>query len=311
MRHGNRRAVIGGAVLVVVALATVGVTMLGPGRAPAPGPETGVGLVDVVSSTRGALSVAVTGEESGGRPFDPGGQAESVIGDDGRTWLRDRTTEYPNAAIGRLDFRQRGASYWCTATLIDADTALTAGHCVHEGGSAAADGWSTRVRFSPGIHGNTAPFGSCGATELLTVGAWYRTGSEYQDLGLVQLDCEVGATVGWFGYRAVPGARGLLGVGVQVRGYPGDMVWGSLWTMADRIRVSQARMVFYQADTYGGQSGAPVFNGRGCNGVTGPCILAVHAYGVHGSGPHGENNHGPRLTAERVGLIAALAGEGN
>jgi len=332
-----RRSTKAALVVLGIGVATAGVT-LAPGPGPdAPEADPPVAAEDpaptatIVSSTRGTVAVTVESTPIGGRPHDPGGQsevasdrtrpapagaeaapaategaAESVIGSDGRVWLRDRTTVYPNAAIGRLDFRQSGGSYWCTGTLIDADTVLTAGHCVHDG-LTGADGWSTSLRFTPGAEGNRAPFGSCRSRELLTLPGWYEEGREYQDLGLVQLDCTVGETVGWYGYRAAEGRRGLAGVRVHVRGYPGDKVWSSLWTMADRVRVSQQAMAFYAADTYGGQSGSPVFNFKACNGAVGPCIVAVHAYGAHPGGAHANLNHGPRLTTERTALITALA----
>lgn len=323
-------------VLLGVGLATAGVTTVPQPEPPAreggppvvaedPGPTAAV-----YSSTRGSVAVTIEATTGGGQPFDPGGQAaaaarlgeqspvgageaaptaagaESVIGADGRTWLRGRTAAYPNAAIGRIDFRQAGRSYWCTGTLIDADTVLTAGHCVHDG-LTGASGWSSQVKFTPGAESNQAPFGSCRSQELLTVPGWYEDGSEYQDLGLIQLDCSIGDTVGWFGYRTAPGAQGLANVPVHIRGYPGDKVWSSLWTMRDRVRVSQSLMAFYAADTYGGQSGSPVFNFRQCNGVRGPCVLAVHAYGTHPGGPHAGLNHGPRLDEARLALVATLA----
>jgi len=333
-----RRSTKAALVVLGVGVATAGLT-----AAPGPGPSTREATppvvvedpaptASIVSSTRGTIAVTVESTAGGGRPHDPGGQAEaatertvpvpagteagpsaateggaeSVIGLDGRVWLRDRTTVYPNAAIGRVDFRQAGRNYWCTGTLIDADTVLTAGHCVHDG-LTGADGWSTSVEFTPGAEGNRAPFGSCRSRELLTLPGWYEQGREYQDLALIQLDCHVGDTVGWYGYRAAEGVRGLAGVRVHVRGYPGDKVWSSLWTMTDRVRASQREMAFYAADTYGGQSGSPVFNFKACNGAVGACIVAVHAYGTHPGGAHAGLNHGPRLTVERTALIATLA----
>jgi V8-like Glu-specific endopeptidase len=330
-----RRSGTAAIAIVAVGLAMIGVTR--PRGEDAEPPvvveDPGPGWAALRSSTRGVVYLELDLEAVGGQPFDPGdlsgavtqGEqssveaeesqplgAESVIGDDGRIWLRHRTATYPNAAIGRVDLRQHGISYWCTGTLIDADTVLTAGHCVHDGFTTGGDGWSTNVRFTPGAEGNQAPFGECGARELFTLPGWYETGSEYQDLGLIQLDCTVGDTVGWFGYRAEAHLRKMP---VNVRGYPGDKVWSSLWTMRDRVRVAQPQMAFYQADTYGGQSGSPVFNVRPCNGLAGPCILAVHAYGVHAgpaygvhAGPaHAHNNHGPRLSQARVALISAAA----
>jgi len=327
--------VAAGVLLVLVAAATAGVTSAPEG----PESDTPVVVEDPVpqiavrSSTRGQVTLDLAGDEgAGGQPYNPGGQAESsallterqpvptesapatgeastesVLGRDGRIWLRDRTTQYPNSAIGRVDYRQGGRNYWCTGSLVDADTVLTAGHCVHDG-YGTEEGWSTRIEFIPGAQGNTAPFGSCGAVELLTLPGWYTNGAEYQDVGLIQLDCTIGETTGWFGYRYARGATGLRNVPVHLRGYPGDKVWSSLWTMRDRVRVSQARMAFYAADTYGGQSGSPVFNFRQCNGVRGPCILAVHAYGVHPSRVHAVYNHGPRLDQRRVEMVEALAG---
>ena len=328
------------------ALVLVGTALVMAGVTTDPDPDTGrpalesgppvvaqdpVPAAAVHSSTRGSVAVSVEASPGGGRPFDPGGQAaaaarlgarspvaageamptavpgsaESVIGADGRTRLRGRTVAYPNSAIGRIDFRQGGRTYWCTGTLIDADTVLTAGHCVHDG-LTGADGWSRQVTFIPGAEGDLAPFGSCRSRELLTLPGWYGGGSEYQDLGLVQLDCSIGNTVGWFGYRTAPGPKGLADVPVHVRGYPADKAWSSLWNMRDRIRVSQRLMAFYAADTYGGQSGSPVFNFRLCNGTRGPCVLAVHAYGVHPGGPHAGLNHGPRLDEARSALVATL-----
>jgi glutamyl endopeptidase len=333
MRRSRKVVLV--AAVVGIGVATAGVT-LPRSEQPAPpvAAEDPVPTFEVRSSTRGAVSIALPeagAEVLGGQPFNPGTQAEaarglaeaaptpasvtvpqvgtqSVIGRDDRVWLRGRTGVYPNSAIGRIDFRQDGRTYWCTGTLIDADTVLTAGHCVHDG-YGEDTGWSTRVKFLPGVEGNTAPFGTCGARELLTLPAWYEDGAEYQDLGVIQLNCSIGDVVGWFGYRAVPGRTALRRYPIHLRGYPGDKIWGSLWTVRDRVAVSQARMVFYTADSYGGQSGSPLFNFRQCNGVRGPCILAVHSYMTHGRGPHRTYNHGPRLDETRVALLGALSAQ--
>jgi glutamyl endopeptidase len=301
-----RRQVKAAVAIVAAAVAMAGVTISPPGGAP--DPQEVLPSVRVISSTRGDITLPVVPRPGFGQPRRQPVGTESVIGTDGRTWLRE-TTRYPNSAIGRLDFRSGGRSYWCTGALIDPDTVLTAGHCVHDG-SGSTTGWSTAMRFTPAVNRGVEPFGECDGIELLTVPGWYATGAETEDLGLVQLDCEVGHETGWLGVKAVPGAGALRNLPVHVRGYPGDMAWGSLWTMRDRIRVSGARMVFYLNDTYGGESGAPVFSWRDCNGEYGACIVAVHAYGVHGRhSPHARYNHGARITANRLSVISQVAAD--
>ncbi len=285
-----RRSTTAAIAILAVGLAMIGVTRPRAEDEPPPVAQDPVpGSAALRSSTRGVVTLALDLDAQGGQPFDAG----------------DLSGTYPNAAIGRIDLRQHGRTSWCTGTLIDADTVLTAGHCVHEGGTGLDHGWSTQVVFTPGAEGRHGPFGSCDARELFTLPGWYDTGNEYQDLGLIQLDCTIGDTVGWFGYR---GMAELTNVPVHVRGYPGDKASSSLRTARDRVRLAQPLMAFYRADTHGGQSGSPVFNFRRCNGVAGPCILAVHAYGVHRDGlAHARNNHGPRLTQARAALIEAAA----
>jgi glutamyl endopeptidase len=59
------------------------------------------------------------------------------------------------------------------------------------------------------------------------------------------------------------------------------------------VRVTQERRVFYQNDTFRGDSGAPVYYNRsGC----GFCSMAVHAYGTYNGPPFSTNNHGTRIT---------------
>ena len=156
--------------------------------------------------------------------------------------------------------------------------------------------------------GPSGPFGSCGATELWTLPGWYDAQSEYQDLGIIQLDCEVGNETGWFGYFSRPGPKALNGLVTHLRGYPGDKPFGTMWTDRKQVRVTQADMIFYRNDTFGGQSGSPVFQwGPYC---AGPCAMAIHGYGVgHGGTPHQVNNHGVRISTTREALIASVAGQ--
>ncbi len=232
--------------------------------------------------------------------IDEPGPAESVIGPDGRTRLTD-TTAYPSSAIGLLAFTQRGAAFQCSGFLIDPNTVLTAGHCVHEGGPTGVA--SQNVVFTPGRNGAVAPFGSCGAESVGASAGWLATADEEEDYGWVQLDCLIGDLVGWLGYTATGDVTGAT---AEVRGYPGDKPPGTMWTMGGTIALVQTGQAFYLMDTFGGQSGSPVYEPdlAACGG---PCALAVHGYGLHGVAPHDGYNHGARLDETRAAAIALVA----
>ncbi len=276
------------------------------------GPPAGAGPAptpNAVSSVQGPVVVeggALPGAGDSHRPEQF--VLESVILEDDRDRVMD-TTRYPNSAIGHLVFTTPTGSSSCTGFLVDADTVLTAGHCVHVGGTSDPADWFTDVSFSPGRNGfGNLPFGTCGATELWTLPGWYDAESEQHDLGIVQLDCEIGDEVGWFGYFSRPGARALNELATHLRGYPGDKPYGTMWTDRAKVWFTRVNMAFYRNDTFGGQSGSPVFQwGKYC---AGPCAMAIHGYGFgHGVSPHSGNNHGVRITTGRKTLIADIAGQ--
>lgn len=253
-------------------------------------------------------------------PAYQGTGIESVIGADGRDQVLD-TTVYPARAIGQLEIDQNGGGGTCTGWLIDPNTILTSGHCAFDPSPTGDDIIESAV-FAPGRNGPSMipaggaepmgagdPFGTCEVDAAFSPVEWRVDGSEYADWALMQLDCTVGDTVGWLGYFSIGGRQQSLNQRpARVQGYPGDMPFGTQWAMTGQIDASQARMLFYAIDTFGGNSGSPVFQPHrvACGG---PCGMAVHSYGVHGDprAPHARFNHGPRITNARFDLITDLA----
>lgn len=260
-------------------------------------------------------------------PVDPeatvprqGPTTRSVIGEDDRRLLT-ATTVYPNRAIAHLttDLSPGGTfgSYLCSGFLIDRNTLLTSGHCVHEGGTGSTADFATNMRITLGRgrggNPNAAPYGTCRAGELLTTPGWIDGAGEGQDYGIVQLtNCtvpNVGRRTGWFGYVAVQGRNPLAFTPANVRGYPGQPprgLNGTLWTHNGQVLQSSWAMAFYRTDTTGGESGSPVYQpGRPWCGA---CALAIHGYGAgHGVFPHTTLNHGPRITVARFQAIQQTA----
>jgi glutamyl endopeptidase len=285
-------------ILIAAMVASVAPTSAKPDK-PATDPHTIVSSDGVIPASNSAgvvvtrdgaysLPTEGTGEQvKGGQrtvsdpaiaPAPQGDQVgiESIIGTDSRYQITD-TTVYPYRAIAKITSSIGG----CTGWLINANTVVTAGHCIYNGS------WATNVVVYPGRNGSSTPYGSCGYTRLFSVSGWTTSRSPEYDYGAIKLNCTIGNTTGWFGYRW--SSSSLTGQASYISGYPGDKTFGTQWRSDDSIRITETRRLFYANDTYGGHSGSPVWNNAGnCS----TCGIAIHAYGVGSNGYNG----GTRIT---------------
>lgn len=217
-----------------------------------------------------------------------GARTESVIGTDERHQVTD-TTAYPYRTIVLLLVDFPSVSGFCTGFFIDADTIATAGHCVYDVDSGE---WATGIVAYPGRNGASAPYGSASATNLFTTTAWINDGDHRYDYGAVKLDTALGNTVGWLGYGVKPDEK-LLRVNVRIFGYPGDKESGTMWGTRRKIKGAEPQKLYYKIDTFGGQSGSPIY-GKLSNTCQ-PCVFGIHAYGV-GIEPYANSNSGTRVS---------------
>jgi CARDB len=99
-------------------------------------------------------------------------------------------------------------NFWvCSGTMRDAQTVLTAGHCVFDFGDT---GWANQIWIYPGWDGANEqfaappaivqPYGWANGTDLWSWTGWVNSGDITYDVGMVNVTRAVGFLTGWFGW---------------------------------------------------------------------------------------------------------------
>ena len=200
------------------------------------------------------------------------------------------TGAYPWRIHASLSITAADGSMWMgTGWFIGPRTLVTAGHCVYikNSGVPGRDGWVRRMAVMPGRNENTLPYGSVTTTSFRSVTGWTNGGDQNFDYGVIILPTPLGDQTGWIGYGVYSDDDLKASTG-NISGYPGDKPSGQQWYASRRIADVNARKVYYDIDTAGGQSGAAVY--RLINGAR--QAVAIHAYGG------AVNNSGTRINTE-------------
>ena len=208
----------------------------------------------------------------------------SIIGKDNRTRVTT-TTSFSYRAIVYLAIKypNSNTTYGCTGFMVNANTVVTAGHCVYDHGKG---GWAKEITASPGRNGNSLPYGSFTWETVYTVNGWKDDKDPEYDYGAIKLYGTPGNNTGWFGYRT----SSPSGLTVNVTGYPCDQANGTMWIGSGTVNSVKTRQLGHTADTAECQSGAPVYRNYSDTGQT---AIAINAYGIIGSA---QRNWGTRIT---------------
>lgn len=156
-----------------------------------------------------------------------------------------------------------GLTARCTASLISRSILVTAGHCVHMGGTGSA-GWIRSGTFYPAYRNGESPlYGSATASGVITTSGWYSQGALDQgyDVGLVVLNKRTGTTTqigdytGWFGacfYYCLQNFWHTSQLGFPANYYDGQML-----TQSEHLAHSDGRDFMVGSGMQGGSSGGP------------------------------------------------------
>ncbi|MCO4769625.1 MAG: trypsin-like peptidase domain-containing protein [Deltaproteobacteria bacterium] len=265
-------------------------------------------LADSLSGSRGApeASRGLSAERVVVRGHDAPEDEEfleTIIGGDDRQRIRDTET-YPWRMICQVEITWPSDSrgFVGTAWLVAPRTLVTAGHCVYD---PQYGGWATELKITPGRDGSERPFSSFVSAAYSTTNHWFHNQSEDHDFAAIHLDEDAAAQVaelGHFSVAVLPG-RELTGLNVNLSGYPVDKGGRQMWHDAKRITGLTKKRVFYDMDSFGGQSGAPVFAWE--NPDDAPQVIGIHAYGTGATPRHMDitANSAPRITPDVLAVL--------
>jgi len=179
---------------------------------------------------------------------------------------------YPWRAAGKFYFTAAdGNTYYCSAAPIAYGLLVTAGHCVHEGGTKEA-GWIRSGYFAPGYNPKHAPYGLRGYCEVeavTTTSGWYNQGAldKGYDVGLVacgkritrtgkQTRRWIGQVAGTFSF-CISNCRQDYWFMTQL-GYPSNYYSGESMTVGQHLESTTSNSDYvYGSGMRGGSSGGP------------------------------------------------------
>src|SRR5262245_45107852 len=192
---------------------------------------------------------------------------EAVIGTDDRVRVsKERMAMNPWRQICALRIvSQTSRTFVGTGWFIAPGVLATAGHCVFlqdEGG------WAKSIRVIPAKRGVDEPFGTVTADVFASVDGWVKQRQRDFDYGVIFLnDKVVGTKVGNFAVDVLDPPE-LEGTDAQISGYPADRDRAEFQFFHARpmLDVTDTRLV-YDIDTFGGQSGSPIWQETDARGV--------------------------------------------
>jgi len=222
---------------------------------------------------------------------------EVVLGNDDRVKVSaGDMTKNPYRQIAALRIEaQTGALFVGTGWFIGPRALATAGHCVylHDEG-----GWPKSIDVIPAKSGPTEPYGHLKATRFRATDGWTEGLKQDFDYGVVLLDGdEAGKRAGWFEVDVVDAIEG----DANISGYPADRDNANFQYFHARPlkRTTDTRLV-YDIDTFGGQSGSPIWIDTKEDGVI--------AVGVHTTGG-ATGNSGTRINSDVIENFVAWRDE--
>jgi V8-like Glu-specific endopeptidase len=224
----------------------------------------------------------------------------AIIWEDKRTFVQN-TKEDRWQVHGQLSMDFNGSRYSGTGTLISPWHVLTAGHNLYDPNEKV---WAKDVKFYPGRNGKTI-LGVSAPVSVVRLGVSFKwgQGDRTWDMGIIELETDVGNKVGWNGLLAGNDNFIKSLPSICVAGYPGDKKpKNTMWMGTGDITDVKEKQFSYKLSTNSGQSGSN------------PFIKSSHgnfySLGIHSYGQKDVANTATRLTFDRLSALVNIINEG-
>jgi V8-like Glu-specific endopeptidase len=172
---------------------------------------------------------------------------------------------FPWRVNGKLQMRFVNSSgndeyYVCSATLVDAKTILTAGHCIFNRNSNIMD-WPAEVWFWPAYENGAKPYTTGKGTWYASWTGWTSSGDYAYDQAYVRLSKPIGGITGWFGYGYNNNCSFFTTPTHHNASYPAESAYGwdgqyMYYRFGDFDSCPSTNRIQYNSAGYGGMSGS-------------------------------------------------------
>ncbi|SCS40902.1 trypsin-like serine peptidase [Staphylococcus caeli] len=198
-----------------------------------------------------------------------------VLPNEDRTQIQETTSGHYQS-VGYINIGNKIA----TGVVIDKNTVLTNKH--------VANGSNGNMTFAPAAKDeNTFPYGTFTEKEVKAY-----PGNE--DIVIVHFnENEAGQSIGDVVQTATikDAADVTKDAPITVTGYPGDKALATMWESKGAVLENNGTQFTYNASTFGGNSGSPVFNSSN------------EVIGIHQGGIEGESNSAVAISGEVLNFI--------